>query len=129
MRIHIVQQGECLSNLAARYGLEGWEQLHNHDANAALKKKRPNPNVLAPGDEVAVPDRGPTKSVSVTTDRVHTFELKIPKVKLRIALVDRSGKPYEGKRFVVNVDAREIKGRTKAGGLVASTAVKGSRIL
>ncbi len=117
MAIHIIQQGECLSSLAARYGLAGWEQLHNDPANTELKKKRPNPNILFPGDEVTVPDCAP-KSVSIATERTHTFVVKLGKIKLRVALVERSGKPYEGKRFIVNAGAREIGGKTAAGGII-----------
>src|SRR5262245_43830913 len=102
MEKHHVKQGECLSSLAARYGLSGWKELYNHPANEELKKKRPNPNILAPGDEVIVPERGPTKFESVVTERLHRFELKVAKVKLRVAVVDRLGKAYQGKRFVVN---------------------------
>ena len=117
MTVHKVEQGECLSSLAARYGFSGWKRLHEHSANGELKKKRPNPNILAPGDEVVVPDRS-QKSLSIATDRTHPFRVNIIKVKLRIALVDWSGKPYEGKRFIVNAGAREITGTTASGGIV-----------
>jgi len=117
MAVHIVEDGECLSSLAARYGLPGWKALHDHPANAALKKKRPNPNVLAPGDQVMVPDRE-TKSVSGVTGRRHTFVVTRRTVKLRVALVNRSGKPYAGKRFIVNVGPLEITGTTASDGMV-----------
>jgi len=118
MPVHIVQQGECLSSLAARFGLAGWKQLYEHAANEKLRKKRPNPNVLAPGDEVVVPDPGPENLVPIATGRMHTFSLKLQKVRLRIALVDRSGKPYEVKRFIVNTGASEIEKKTAPGGVV-----------
>ena len=118
MPVHIVQRGECLSSLAARFGLLGWKQLYEHPANEKLRKKRPNPNVLAPGDEVVVPDRGPENLVPIATGRMHSFSLKVQKVRLRIALVDRSGKPYEVKKFIVNAGASEIEKTSAAGGII-----------
>jgi hypothetical protein len=117
MTSHIVRQGECLSSLAARSGLGDWKQLYDHPANADLKKKRPNPNVLAPGDKVEAPDLE-TKTVSAATGRIHTYVVKLQKVKLRIAIVSWSGEPYQGKRFLVNAGAREMKGTTAADGMV-----------
>lgn len=117
MLVHIVQQGECLSSLAARYGVGGWEELFEHPDNAELKKKRPNPNILAPGDEVVIPEVQ-TKFVPAVTGRRHVFQVKLRKVKLRIAVVNRSGKPYPGKPFVVNVSARQIHGTTASNGMV-----------
>lgn len=116
--IHIVKQGECLSSLAARFGLNGWKDLHDHPDNAELKTKRPNPNILFPGDRVVVPDPTPAKSVSVATGNEYAFQLKILKVKLRIAIVSRSGKPYAGARFVVNAGSRECRGSTQPDGMV-----------
>src|SRR5436305_39757 len=51
MTVHVVQQGECLSSIAHAYGLPDWKHLHDHAANKELKNNRPNPNILAPGDE------------------------------------------------------------------------------
>ncbi len=118
MAVHKVQQGECLSSIAARFGLRSWERLLEVAGNEELPKKRLNPNVLAPGDEVAVPDQVSQKRLSIATDHLHKFVVNLPKVKLRIALVNRLGEPYEGKPFTVNVGKREIKGTTVAGGIV-----------
>ena len=85
MRTHIVKQGECLSSLAARFGFLNWKQLYDHPANAKLRQKRPNPNILAPGDEVAVPEPASEKKVSVPTTNTYIFQLKLEEVRLRIA--------------------------------------------
>ena len=54
---HTVKQGECLSSIAAKYGFGDWKALYDHPSNAALKKKRPNPHVLFPGDVVSIPEK------------------------------------------------------------------------
>jgi hypothetical protein len=119
MSMHVVQQGECLSSLAAARGLRSWKELHDHPDNAGLKKKRPNPNVLAPGDVVIVPDVV-TKTVTAATGKRHTFVVRVPKVKvkLRLLLQDWKGEPYGDKRFEVTVEGTQIPGRTDCTGLI-----------
>src|SRR5262249_12938477 len=112
-----VQQGECLSSIAARYGLSDWERLYDDPRNAELKKKRPYPNILAPGDEVAIPEPTP-KAIEAATGRSHRFVVNTRTVKLRLALLDLYGTAYEGKSFVLTVGAKEIKRRTGQGGLI-----------
>ncbi len=120
MSIHIVRQGECISSIASRYRLDA-KALFNHADNAPLKKKRPNPNILAPGDQVVIPDSsGETKVKTevLPTDHSYVFKTKSRTVRLRIVMLSARGKPYEGKRFVLSVGEKEIKGRTKKGGLI-----------
>jgi len=116
MATHIVEQGECLSSLAARVGLQA-QDLHNHPANADLKKLRPYPNILAPGDIVEIPDPE-QKAESASTDKTSRFVIHSPKVKLRIAMLDYLGNPYAGKRYVVTVGKQEIRGKTASDGLI-----------
>jgi hypothetical protein len=108
---HVVSQGECLSSIASRYGLKSWRDLYEHADNAELKQKRANPNVLAPGDEVHVPD-APAQWTVRSTEKRHRFVVPARTVKLRIQLRDTRGEPCSGKRFVVNVGEREIEGKT-----------------
>src|SRR5690606_17426642 len=54
-RGHRVAQGECLSTIAHRFGLESWKVLWDHPENAPLRERRKSPHVLLPGDVVAVP--------------------------------------------------------------------------
>jgi N-acetylmuramoyl-L-alanine amidase len=115
--IHVVQQGDCLSSIAARYGVKGWRDLYEHPDNEELRKKRPNPNVLLPGDEVVV-DEPRRRWETRPTEKRHSFVLPIERVKLRIVLRHRAGQPYAGKRFVVSVGARDVEGTTSSDGLV-----------
>lgn len=98
-RVHVVASGECLSGIAARYGFADYRDVYRHADNEALRKNRPNPNVLHPGDEVVIPDRE-TKEVAAATGRSHRFEVKVPRKMLRLRVLDREGNavanaPYE----------------------------------
>jgi len=74
-RTHVVVEGESLSTIAAAEGFRDFRKLYDAPENAELRKKRPNPNLIRPGDEVVIPDRKPL-SVTVTpgaTDIVGWF--------------------------------------------------------
>jgi N-acetylmuramoyl-L-alanine amidase len=119
MPSHTVQQGECLSSLAAAFGLASWKDLYNLPGNAALKTKRLNPNVLAPGDVVMVPDStGPKKAVGCATAQDHLFIVQTPRVRLRLLLQDADDEPYVDKRFEVAIGQKKLTGRTNAKGLI-----------
>jgi LysM domain len=54
-RAHTVKRGENLTRIAKQYGHGGWSTLWKASDNEALRKRRKNPNLLYPGDEVVVP--------------------------------------------------------------------------
>jgi len=116
---HVIKQGECLSSLAGLFGLRSWQDLYDHPDNAELKKNRPNPNVVAPGDVVIVPDPGTKKKiVPCGTGKVHLFTVEAAKVKLRILLQNWQQEPYADKRFEVTIEGRKFPGRTNGEGLI-----------
>lgn len=53
--IHIVKKGEYLVLIAKNHGIADWHEIYNHPMNAAFKKKRPDPNLIYPGDELFIP--------------------------------------------------------------------------
>ncbi len=120
MPFHRVQQGECLSTIADLYRIGTWQSLHDHPNNAALKKARPNPGVLLPGDQVFVPEREEkdAKLVARPTGQVHEFKLSARMARLLVVLKDADDKPFEGKKFIVTVGDRDIPGETGDDGLV-----------
>ena len=52
---HVVTQGEHLSQIAKRYGFRDSRTVWDHPDNAALRERRPSPNVLLPGDVIQIP--------------------------------------------------------------------------
>jgi N-acetylmuramoyl-L-alanine amidase len=82
-RNHTVVQGECLSRIAALYGFADYKTIYDDAANAAFKRKRPNPNVIYPGDVLVIPDPKP-KTLSLATGAKHKIVIRRPKTILRL---------------------------------------------
>lgn len=116
MIIHSVVAGDCISSIAATHGLF-WETVWDHPANAALRQRRTSPNVLAPGDQVVVPDKRQQQHRLATGAR-HGFKLLGVPVLLRMQLhwgdAARADEP-----FVATIDGVEQRGRTGSDGSLA----------
>jgi len=96
MADYTVKQGDCLSSIAAKYGLF-WEKIWNHPKNARLKEQRKDPNILYPGDVVFVPEKE-VKEESGATEQRHQFKKKGAPAKLRLRLMKNPGSPQERRR-------------------------------
>src|SRR6188474_2142210 len=114
---HVVAQGDCFSKIAKRYGFADYKVIYDHPDNAELKKKRPNPNVLWPGDRVAVPERE-EKDVECASGKKHTFKVKVPKKTLRLRLVTIDDKPLANAEYELDVEGTVQSGTTDGDGRV-----------
>lgn len=114
---HPVQQGECLSSIAKRYGFADWRTIFDHPQNEELRKRRPNPNVLYPGDNITIPNRE-LKQESSATEKVHTFLLQSDPVRLRLRLQDSDEHTLDGVRYRLVLEGRTIDGKTGSNGLI-----------
>lgn len=94
-KIHTVEQGEHLSAIAARHGLSHYEQVWDDSENAELKAKRADPHQLVPGDRLSIPSAQPVK-YRRQTGAIHTFVVKVEKLKLRCKVLDLAGAPLAG---------------------------------
>lgn len=85
-RSYSIQAGDSLANIAYENGLLA-EPLWLHPDNAALRAKRPDMNILMPGDVLAIPDKR-INTVEIATGQRHRFRLKdVPHV-FKIQLFD-----------------------------------------
>ena len=114
---HIVRQGECLSSIARSYGFSNWRTIYDHPQNAGFKQKRPNPNLIYPGDEIFIPDKDP-KLESRGTDKKHKFQVKAQKTLLRIVIADEDGQPYSRHRYRLSIGEDVYEGATGEDGLI-----------
>lgn len=126
MVTHVVQQGECLSGIARRYGFANYRALYDHPANAELREKRPNPNVLQPGDEVVIPTRD-GRPEPVATTRTHVFQLKVPRKALRLRLCAVDGSPFAKTPYELDLDGELREGMTDGDGRLEEKVPPGAR--
>ena len=111
---HIVKQGECLSSIAARYGFS-WQALWNDSANADLKKKRKDPNILFVDDVVVVPDVKLRKE-SCASGSLHNFVCKSTIEPIRIQFLDALDKPIANAKYELVIDGKTRTGSTNGDG-------------
>jgi hypothetical protein len=113
---HVVKQGETLSEIARQHGFADWRLVYNHASNAQLRKQRPDPNVLYPGDKIQIPAVKP-RTVSRKTGGGGPFTLQTRSRVLRMRLQDSQGKPLKSAEFTLEFTGKPpVKGSTKGDG-------------
>ncbi len=83
---HVVQQGEYLAKMAFVYGFDA-DQVWNDPKNADLKQKRPDPNVLAPGDVLQIP-AAKKEGQPIRKGTTNSYSVNVPKVKVEFVFKD-----------------------------------------
>jgi hypothetical protein len=111
---HTVEQGEHILRIAEKYHFFDYTIIWDDGANAAIKTKRDNPNVLNPGDVVVIPDKTPKKETRPTT-KVHTFKVNLKPLRLWIEIHNYDGEMAAGVECVLKVEAKETKLTTPRG--------------
>ena len=117
MGIYTVKQGDTVPSIARAHGFHDWRIIYNHKDNADLKSRRPNPNILFPGDKVTIPPMK-TKSEPGATGRRHTFRLSGDTQWLRVVLKHVDDSPMAGVAYKLRVNEEVIEGKTSATGLL-----------
>jgi N-acetylmuramoyl-L-alanine amidase len=113
---HTVKQGECLSTIANRHGLFP-DTIWNDSANAELKDKRKDPNVLYPGDVIVVPDKRP-KEESCQAGKRHRFRRMGVPERFTLTLAE-GGQRRANERYVLVVNGQIREGKTGSDGTIS----------
>ena len=95
---HIVKQGEYLAKLAFVHGFDA-DKVWNDGKNAELKEKRPDPNVLAPGDVIHFPD-AKKEGEPISKGTTNSYSVNVPKVKVELLFRD-GDQPLAGEECAV----------------------------
>ena len=114
---HTIALGECIGSLTKTGRFADYQRIQDDGANAALKTARPNPNVLAEGDVVSIPDPD-AKEVDKPADARHIFKITIQKALLRIVVQDETDAAISGKKYKLTVAAKAFEGKTLADGKI-----------
>jgi Putative peptidoglycan binding domain len=115
--IHEVRQGECLSSITKAHGFADCRTIYDHPQNSALRQRRPDPNVLGPGDRVYVPEKE-LREETGATGRRHRYVRSDPRTFLRILLEDPRHGPLSRKRYQLHFGNQVREGRTSSTGLL-----------
>lgn len=113
-RTHTVAQGDSLDSIAARFGLE-LAALRELADNAELLRKRPHPQILHPGDVVAIPEVVP--GIEVALDTRTSFRRRrraLPRFSLVLQHLD--GAPMAEVAFELRHAGGTLTGTTDAAG-------------
>jgi N-acetylmuramoyl-L-alanine amidase len=116
-RAHVVKPGESLARIAMNHGFRDWRTVYDHADNAELKAKRPNPDLLHPGDRVAIPDRE-VKVVECEVGRRHRFRVPVPTRTLRLRVQDPAGEPIVFGAWKLRVGDFLCEGETDGEGML-----------
>jgi len=120
-RIHVVEQGETMLTIAARYGVRAWRTIFDDPANAALKKKRKDPQVLYPGDQVTIPDGPADDGVAVHLDqRTELVRRRRDRQRLALTLSNVDWSPMANVEYTLSFASGELRGTTDAEGFLAA---------
>ncbi|HUT35060.1 MAG TPA: peptidoglycan-binding domain-containing protein [Planctomycetota bacterium] len=111
----IASQGDSIPSLAKEHGFFA-DTIWNHGENADLKALRKDRNVLAPGDEVYIPDKR-LRDESRPTDAKHRFKRKGEPQRLKIKLLC-SGRPRANEDYVLRFPDQIVQGKTDAEGKI-----------
>ncbi|MFY2560383.1 peptidoglycan-binding protein [Corallococcus terminator] len=115
---HVIRRGECMLLVARRYGILDYRQVYEHPANAELRRKRPNPSVLYPGDTVVIPEPRPSRMPLYTgLPRAFTVDATSARY-LRVELRDDLGAPLASKPYLLLFGPRVVEGETDGNGLL-----------
>lgn len=106
---HTVTPGDTLASLAAQHGFARGACLYDHPDNAPLRESRTNPDVLAPGDVVEIPDPTP-KQVHLHVDARHRFRVTRPRHSLRLHPQGPGGASLDGWRYVLVAGETRFEG-------------------
>jgi hypothetical protein len=112
-----VQQGDCLCSIAEKWGFPNYEAIYLDSGNTAFREKRPNPNIIFPGDVLFIPDRK-TKEFLRPTDQQHRFVAKRAKVYLRLCLQDDLHQPHKNTKYQLRVGGNYYRGSSDGDGIM-----------
>jgi len=114
---YTVKKNDCFASISKKFGFADYKIIYNHAQNAELKRKRPNPNLLVEGDKVFIPDKNLGEE-ACSTEQLHNFVLKRPKVKLRIVVKDDQGKHIADKKYELKIGEKMLEGSTDGQGFI-----------
>jgi len=101
LELYRVKPGDCLSRIAHQRGFP-WRRLWDLPENKPLRDRRKNPDILHPGDLVAIPTKR-AKGQQTPSAQSHRFLRHAAKAYLRLRFLEMN-EPRAGDRIQLCVD-------------------------
>jgi hypothetical protein len=115
MRPYVIRQGDYLTRLAHSMGFDA-DAVWNHAYNRELRERRPNREILAPGDILYIPDAAPeARTLNVGSN--NRFRATVGRVTIDIVLRGHEG-PLANEPYVVEGLTARITGQSDGAGRV-----------
>jgi N-acetylmuramoyl-L-alanine amidase len=113
MATHKVEEGQTLYTIAHSNGFANWRTIYDHPSNEELRAKRPNPQVLQPGDIIQIPDPPPDEAIAVALDaRTVLRRTKKGFQTVRFTVLDTDMAPVASAEYELSFNSENRKGKT-----------------
>lgn len=114
-----VKSGESAELIVWSAGLEDFKAVWGSGDNAQLRQRRPDPNILMPGDTLVLPDAKPTVHELATGAR-HRVVVHVPRKELRLRVLAHKDTPLANApyRLVLDDQPEPREGTTDGDGLL-----------
>jgi hypothetical protein len=116
MKPYVVQQGDTLASIVAKNGGGDPDKVWNDPSNESLRKVRPDPSILNPGDVLYIPEVKP-QWLSVSPGTTNTFTARVPMQTVKLVLGGE--KPLANEAYVVKGLGDDIQGTTDGNGALS----------
>lgn len=114
---YTAKKGDYLAKIAHAHGIRDWRGLYEHPANESLREARPNPNMLAEGDQVYIPQFEKDEHPADTGER-HTFDVPLEHNRLKVILRRSDGEPFANIEGVLEIGDEKFDVSTDGDGLL-----------
>lgn len=114
---YLVRRGDTLARIARAHGLKGWRTLYDAPENEPLRRKRPNPDRIRPGDEVRLPAAS-AAMVSVDGRLARLIvETAATESRLELRLLGPDAAPLSDEPYELTAEGFHATGRLERGTL------------
>lgn len=121
MTPYIVRQGDYLAKLAFVKGFDA-DTVWNDPKNEDLRNLRQDPNILAPGDILYVPE-SKKDDLALQHGTDNDYAATVPKIQIQVTFKDDEG-PFAGESYLINDLGEPVSGTTDGdGGLTVDVPV------
>lgn len=118
---YTIQQGESLVTVAHKFGFLNYKTIYDHPKNADFRKRRPNPNLIHPGDSLYIPDKF-IRYEKCETGKRHTFAVKPDTRRIEVKVLDIDGEPLKSTAYELLLDSKPFSSKqTDGSGVLRET--------